>query len=456
MKFDNLIIGAGQAGPALANRLTAAGQTVALVERHLFGGTCVNTGCMPTKTLVASAAAAQAVRRAADYGVIVPGEFRVDPQAVARRQQAVSAKARQGVESWLRGMKGCTVVQGHARFKSPHAVQVGEQELQAERIFLNVGGRARIPALPGVEQIQVLTNSSMLALEVLPEHLVVVGGSYIGLEFAQIYRRFGCRVTVVEKGPRLVSREDPDVSEAVAEILQGEGVELRLHAECIHFARRGEHSVVGVACQSGEPEVIGSHVLLALGRQPNTDDLGLDQAGLKVDAHGYLVVDEELRTNQPHIWALGDCNGRGAFTHTAYNDFELLAANLLDQEQRRVSDRVLGYALYTDPPLARAGMTETEARQRGHRVRLATRPMSRVGRAVEKGDTRGFLKFVVDADSDLILGASLLGIGCDEVIHSVLQVMAARLPYTALQRTMPVHPTVSELLPTTLEGLSQA
>ncbi|ACL58577.1 FAD-containing oxidoreductase [Methylobacterium nodulans] len=452
-RFDAIIIGAGQAGPSLAGRLTAAGQEVALIERHLFGGTCVNTGCMPTKALVASAYAAHLARRAADFGIVVPGPVGIDPKAVAARQQAVSATARANVERWLRGMPGCTVITGHARFHGPHAVAVNGEVLEAARIFINVGGRARVPDLPGLDRVPFLTNTTMLQLDSLPEHLVVVGGSYIGLEFAQIYRRFGSAVTVVEQGPRLIGREDPDVSEAVADILLREGIQLRLNAACIRLSPRDGGIAVGVSCEDGPPEVVGSHVLLAVGRQPNTDDLGLEAAGIATDAQGSITVDDELQTNVPGIYALGDCNGRGAFTHTAYNDFEIVAANLLDGARRRVSERIPGYALYTDPPLGRVGLTEAQVRARGRPALIGTRPMTRVGRAVEKSETLGFMKVLVDAESRALLGAAILGTGGDEAVHGILDMMNAGAPAPMLQWAVPIHPTVSELIPTVLGGL---
>jgi pyruvate/2-oxoglutarate dehydrogenase complex dihydrolipoamide dehydrogenase (E3) component len=446
--YDAIIIGAGQAGPPLAGRLTASGMKVALIERHLFGGTCVNTGCTPTKTLVASAYAAHMARRAAEFGVTIGGPVSVDMAAVKARKDAVSGRSRGNVEAWLRGMAGCTVYQGHARFESARTVRVGDDVLTAERIFIDVGGRARIPDMPGIHDVPVLTNTSILDLYTLPRHLVVIGGSYIGLEFAQIYRRFGAEVTIVEQGPRLVQREDEDVSTAIHDILAAEGIAMRLDAKCISFRPHGAEIGVGVDCAAGEPEIVGSHVLLAVGRQPNTADLGLDIAGVVVDAHGYITVDDQCRTSVPGIWAMGDCNGRGAFTHTTYNDFEIVAANLLDNDPRRISDRITDYALYIDPPLGRVGMTEAEARRGGHNVRVGKRMMTRVGRAVEKGESLGFMKIVVDADSKAILGAAILGVGGDEAVNGVLDMMAVRAPYTALQRTVPIHPTVSELIPT--------
>lgn len=452
-RFDAIIIGAGQAGPPLAERLTKAGRSVALVERNRFGGTCVNTGCIPTKTLVASAYVAQLARRAAEYGVVLDGPVRVDMARVKARMDAVSGRSREGVEAWLRGMERCTVYQGHARFESPDTLRVGGERLTAPRIFVNVGGRAAVPDMPGVREVPFLTNSTILDLDTLPRHLVIVGGSYIGLEFAQMYRRFGSEVTVVEKGERLIGREDSDVSGTVKDILEKEGVTVRLSAECIRFAPHGDGVAVGVNCTAGEPEVIGSHVLLAVGRRPNTDDLGLDKAGVETDQRGYITVDDQLRTNVLGIWAMGDCNGRGAFTHTAYNEFEIVAANLLDGDSRSVGDRIQAYALYIDPPLGRAGMTDDAVRASGRRALIGMRPMTRVGRAVEKGETQGFMKIVVDADSREILGAAILGPGGDEAIHAILDMMYAKAPYPTLQHAMHIHPTVSELIPTLLGEL---
>src|SRR3954447_2851064 len=411
--FDAIVIGAGQAGPSLAGRLTAAGMKVALVERNLFGGTCVNTGCMPTKTLVASAYAAHLARRSTEYGVTIESPINIDMKRVKARADTVSTNARTSVEKWLRGMDGLTVMEGHARFEGPDAVQVGQSLLQAPRIFINVGGRASVPDMPGVGTVDYLTNTSILQLDTIPRHLVVVGGSYIGLEFAQMYRRFGATVTVIEKGPRLIAREDEEVSEGVREILTDEGIVVRTNATCIALKPHSNGVAVGIDCSFGEPVAVGSHVLLAVGRRPNTDDLGLDKAGVAVDARGYVVVDDSLATAVPGIWALGDCNGHGAFTHTAYNDYEIVAANLLDGDNRRVSDRIPGYALYIDPPLGRVGLSEAEARAKGYRVRIGQRPMTRVARAIEKGETQGFMKVVVDGDTDAILGAAILGVGGD-------------------------------------------
>ncbi|MGH8138214.1 MAG: FAD-containing oxidoreductase [Steroidobacteraceae bacterium] len=451
--FDAVIVGAGQAGPSLAGRLTGAGMKVALIERNLFGGTCVNTGCTPTKTLVASAYAAHMARRSADYGVVLGEAVRVDMKKVKTRQDTVVRGSRDGLEAWLMNMRDCTVYRGHARLESSREVRVGDELLTAERLFLNVGGRANVPDLPGVTQVRYLTNTGLLQLDVLPRHLIVIGGSYVGLEFAQIYRRFGAEVTVVEMADRLVQREDPEVSAAVGEILAAEGIQIRLGAECISFEAHGQDVCAHVACRVGEPEIVGSHVLLAVGRRPNTDDLGLKSAGIEIDKRGYIIVDDELRTSAQGVWALGDCNGRGAFTHTAYNDFEIVAGNLLDRENRRISDRIPAYALYTDPPLGRVGVTEGEARAAGKQVLIGRRPMKRVSRAIEKGETQGFMKIIVDAETRQILGAAILGTGGDEAIHGILDTMYARAPYTTLRRAVHIHPTVSELIPTMLGEL---
>jgi pyruvate/2-oxoglutarate dehydrogenase complex dihydrolipoamide dehydrogenase (E3) component len=451
--FDAIIIGAGQAGPSLAGRLTAAGMTVAIIERHLFGGTCVNTGCTPTKTLVASAKVAHQARRAAQFGVRLQGEVSVDMPSVKKRKDAVVAASRDGLEGWLRGMERCTVFSGHARFISPREVRIDDTEISASRMFINVGGRAAVPPMPGIDTVPYLTNTSILELESVPRHLLVVGGSYIGLEFAQMYRRFGSEVTVIEKGLRLIWREDTDVSTAIDSILTAEGVKIRTAAECMSFEKDGEQIIARIECTAGAPEVAGSHILLAVGRRPNTDDLGLDRAGVETDPHGYITVDERLQTNVPGIWALGDCNGRGAFTHTAYNDFEIVAANLLDGADRKVSDRIPCYALYIDPPLGRVGLTEAQARKSGRQIRIGSRPMTRVARAVEKGESKGFMKVVVDGDSKEILGAAILGVGGDEAVHALIDTMSAKAPYTKLRDTVHIHPTVAELIPTILGEL---
>ncbi|MCO5414672.1 FAD-containing oxidoreductase [Ralstonia mojiangensis] len=452
-RFDAIIIGTGQAGPPLAARLSGAGMKVAIIERGRFGGTCVNTGCIPTKAMVASAYAARMAQRAAEYGVVINGGVTVDMQRMKARKDEISGRSNHGVEQWVRGLEHCTVFQGHARFESAHTVRVGNELLEAEHIFVNVGGRALVPPMPGLDQVPFLTNSTMMDVDFLPEHLVVIGGSYVGLEFGQMFRRFGARVTIVEKGPRLIAREDEDVSQAVREILEAEGIDVQVNADCLNVRRDGANVVVGLDCGSGAREVSGSHLLMAVGRVPNTDDLGLDKAGVEIDKRGNIRVDEQLRTNVPGIWAMGDCNGRGAFTHTAYNDYEIVAANLLDDDPRKVSDRIQAYAMYIDPPLARVGMSLSEAKQSGRKLLVGNRPMTRVGRAVEKGESQGFMRVVVDAQTHEILGASILGVGGDEAVHSILDVMYAKAPYTTISRAMHIHPTVSELIPTLLQGM---
>jgi pyruvate/2-oxoglutarate dehydrogenase complex dihydrolipoamide dehydrogenase (E3) component len=450
---DVIVIGTGQSGPALARRLLAAGQRVAVIERKFFGGTCVNTGCTPTKTLVASAYAAYLARRAGEYGVTIGGPIRVDMQAVKARKDAVVAPSRRGVERSLKTVEGCTVYEGHARFVASKKVAVNGSVLDADRIFINVGGRASIPPIPGLDQVPYFTNSSMMNIDFLPSHLIILGGSYIGLEFAQVYRRFGSEITVIELAPRLIAREDEDVSRAVADFLQEEGIDVRVNSKVVGVDRQGNAIAVKVESAGKISQVVGTHVLVAVGRRPNTDDLGLDKAGIATDPRGYIQVDDQLRTNVPGIWAMGDCNGRGAFTHTSWNDFEIVAANLLDNDQRRVSDRITAYALYTDPPLGRVGMTEAEVRKTGKPALIATMAMEDVSRAFEKGETKGFMKILVDRDSKQILGASLLGLAGDEVIHCILDLMYAKAPYTVLQRAMHVHPTVSEFIPTMLGDL---
>jgi pyruvate/2-oxoglutarate dehydrogenase complex dihydrolipoamide dehydrogenase (E3) component len=432
----------------MAASLTGAGMKVAIIERNLFGGTCVNTGCIPTKALVASARAAYVAKRGADFGVMIGSPITVDMKKVKARKDAVVKRSNDGVTNWLKNMKNCTVYEGHARFGGPHTVSVNDQLLEGEKIYINVGTRAFVPS--GFEDVNYLTNSSMMEIDFLPEHLLVIGGSYIGLEFGQMYRRFGSKVTVVQRGPRLVEREDEDVSEAIKEILENEGIEVRLNAECVSGQRVGNKLVAKIDCDSGAREVTGSHILLAVGRRPNTDDLALDKAGIEVDERGYIKVDDQLRTNVPGVYALGDCNGKGAFTHTSYNDYEIAADNLLRNDSRRVSDRILAYNLYIDPPLGHVGMTEAEVRKSGRKALIGKRPMTRVGRAVEKGETQGFMKILVDAETKEILGAAILGIEGDEAIHSILDVMYAKAPYTVIQRAMHIHPTVTELIPTML------
>jgi pyruvate/2-oxoglutarate dehydrogenase complex dihydrolipoamide dehydrogenase (E3) component len=452
--YDALVVGMGQAGPSLAARLSAAGMKVGVVERNNFGGTCVNDGCTPTKAMVASAYAAHMARRASEYGVVMDGMPSVDMRRVKARKDEIVLNSRNGLENWIDGLKGTTVYRGHARFVGRNELRVGAETLKAERIFLNVGGRPLVPGMPGLQTVPYLTNMTMLDLDFVPPHLLVIGGSYVGLEFAQMFRRFGSRVTVVEMGPRLVGREDEDVSLEIQRILADEGLELRFNAQCISVQKESDGLSVGLECKEGRPSERGTHLLLAVGRVPNTNDLGLDLAGISTDKRGYIEVDEGLRTSNPHVWALGDCNGKGAFTHTAYNDYEIVADNLLSNAGRKHTDRMAAYALYTDPPLGRIGMSEAEIRSRGLKALVGKRPMTRVARAVEKGETRGFLKIHVEQGSQRILGAALLGTGADESVHALLEAVYSGMPYSEFQRHVRIHPTVSELLPTVMEHLS--
>ncbi|HRO58477.1 MAG TPA: FAD-containing oxidoreductase [Burkholderiaceae bacterium] len=450
--FDAIVIGAGQAGPPLCERLDQAGMKTVLIERHLLGGTCVNTGCIPTKALIASARAAQLARRGADFG-FDSGEVRVDMAAVKRRKDGIVRQSSEGVAKWIGRMSNVSLVHGHARFTAPRTVIVGERSFTADRVFLDVGSRAAVPDMPGVDTVPFLTNSTMMDVDFLPEHLVIVGGSYIGLEFAQMYRRFGSRVTVVERGERLISREDDEVSDEIRAILERDGIEVRTGADCIALGGSEGKIEVRVNCDNGAPVVHGTHLLLAAGRKPNTDDLGLDKAGVETDERGHIVVDDQCRSSADGVWAMGDANGRGAFTHTSYNDFEIVAANLFDDDPRSIADRIETYALFIDPPLARAGLTEKTASENGIRLLVGTMPMSRVGRARESSETQGFMKVLVDAQSNAIVGAALLGMNADEVVHSLLDVMYANAPYTTIRRAVHIHPTVSELLPTLLGQL---
>jgi pyruvate/2-oxoglutarate dehydrogenase complex dihydrolipoamide dehydrogenase (E3) component len=450
--YDAIVIGTGQSGPFLAMRLAQAGRKVAIIERHLFGGTCVNTGCIPTKTLVASARVAYMARRAAEFGVNT-GTVSVDMKKVKARKDEIQRPSQKGAESRLREQKNLDVYKGQAAFESSHVVTVGDDRLTAGKIFINVGGRAIVPQMPGLEQISYFNNSSIMDVDFLPEHLIVVGGSYIGLEFGQMYRRFGSKVTILQRDPRLVPREDDDISEAIRGIVEKEGITVRTNATCISFEKRGDRILAGVDCEENATPAEGTHVLLAVGRKPNTDDLRLDNAGIEFDEQGYIKIDDQLRTNVPGIWALGDCNGHGGFTHTSYNDFEIVAANLLDNDQRRLSDRIPAYNLYIDPPLGHVGMSETEVRKSGRKALIGRYEMSQVGRAKEKSETQGFMKVLVDAETKHILGATILGVGGDEIIHSIMDVMYAKAPYTVISRAMHIHPTVSELIPTMLQDL---
>ncbi len=451
--YDAIIIGTGQSGPSLARRLSDAGWRVAVIERKRFGGTCVNNGCIPTKSLIASAQVAHVARRAAEFGVVLGDGVKVDMKVVKARKDAIVRVSNEGVEESLRGLSNATVYVGHARFEDRNRIRVGDKVLAAGSIFINVGGRAEVPPIPGLEKVPYLTNSSMMEVDFLPEHLVILGGSYVGLEFGQMYRRFGSDVTIIQRDPQLIPREDEDIALAVREILQDEGVRILTSAEVHRIEQKDVGLSVLLKAVGEDIEVAGSHLLVAAGRRPNTDDLGLEAAGVAVDGRGYIEVDEKLRSSVPGIWAMGDCNGRGAFTHTSYNDFEILAGNLLDDDPRGLDDRIVTYGLFIDPPLGRAGMTEREIRRQGIPALVAKMPMEDVGRAYERSETKGFMKILVHEESKRILGAALLGIGGDEVVQGLLDIMYAKAPYTVIQRAMHIHPTVFEMIPGMFEEL---
>jgi pyruvate/2-oxoglutarate dehydrogenase complex dihydrolipoamide dehydrogenase (E3) component len=451
-RFDAIVIGTGQAGPALCARLDKEGLKTAVVERKLLGGTCVNNGCIPTKTLVASARAIHVAGRGADYGFSVD-QLRVDMGAVKKRKDGVVQHSVDGLTKWIAGMKHVELIRGHARFVAKKKIQVQGRELEADRIFLNVGGRALVPDLPGLGDVPYLTNATIMDLDAVPEHLLIIGGSYIGLEFAHAYRRFGAKVTVIEKAAKLLPREDDDVAAGIREILERDGVAIRTGAECMALEKKGGRIAVEMDCKGGDPLAEGSHLLVAVGRKPNTDDLGLEKTGVQLDERGYVKVDDQCRATEEGVWALGDCNGKGAFTHTSYNDYEIVAANLFDNDPRRISDRIQAYALFIDPPLGRVGMNEAEARKTGRKILSGKMQMARVGRAREAGETQGFMKVLVDAESRELLGAAILGLNGDEIVHSLLDVMYAKKPYTTVQRAVHIHPTVTELIPTLLGTL---
>ena len=452
--FDAIIIGTGQSGPALAGRMNQEGLSVAIIERHRVGGTCVNVGCTPTKTMVGSARVAALARRAREFGILIDGPVVADMKLIKERKDQVAGDSSRSVTRWLESMENVELIRGHARFVEPHAVAVNGDILHADKIIIDVGARPRTPDWSGLDEVPYFTSSSIMEVDQVPEHLIIIGGSYIGLEFAQIYRRFGSRVTVIEMHDRVIARDDEDVSAAVQEILKEEGVRFRMKAECIAIRAHPDGVAVQVSCEEDPADEMGTHLLIAVGREPNTDDLGLEKAGVRTNQYGYIEVDEYLRTNEAGIWAIGDVNGRGAFTHTSYNDYEIVAANLFDDDPRKVTDRILCFGLFIDPPLGRVGMTEREVRESGRKALMGKRMMTRVSRAREFGETRGFIKIIVDADTEEILGAAILGLNGDEAVHSLLDVMYAKKPYTVISRAVHIHPTVSELIPTVLQDLS--
>jgi pyruvate/2-oxoglutarate dehydrogenase complex dihydrolipoamide dehydrogenase (E3) component len=450
---DAIVVGAGQSGPSLAVRLAKAGRRVVLIEKARLGGTCVNNGCIPTKTLIASARAAHVARDAARFGVSA-GPVSVDLAAVKARKDAVVQQSRDSLAAWIAGTDNLELVLGEARFIGPRAVSAAGRVFEAPIVAINTGGHPVRPDWPDIDPRRLLTNIEIMELATLPRRLIVVGGSYIGLEFAQMYRRFGAEVVVLEAADRIIAREDDDVSAAVQAMLEAEGVEF--HCACRDIVGADHGSGVAVRWQSGGSAhvVEGDLVLASVGRRPNVAALDLATAGVALDPRGFIQVDGRLRTTADGVYALGDVNGRGAFTHTSYNDFEILAANLLDGEDRDIDHRLFGYALFTDPPLARVGMSDRDARQSGRPILRAELPMARVGRARERGETTGFLRVLVDAETEQFVGVTLFGIEADEIVHQFIQAMTAGQTYHALMRAVPVHPTVSELIPTLLAALA--
>ncbi len=446
--FDHLLIGTGQATGTFVGGMPS-NVRIGIVERSFIGGTCVNTGCTPTKTLVASARAAHQCRRAADYGVQT-GPVQVDFPAVWKRMDDLRTNNREGFAAWLQRLDHVSLIRGHARFASNHEVVVGDRRLTADHIYVHTGTRSRVPDIPGLDAVPWLDHARLLDLQELPGHLVIVGGSYVGLELGQAYRRFGAEVTVLERGDRLLSREDPEFCQELSSLMADEGIRVHTGAAVDRVARTPDG---GVRVHFGEASVVGTHLLLAVGRVPNTDDLGLEHTDVVRDDRGFVQVDEHCRTSVPGVYALGDVNGRGAFTHTSVNDAEIVLDLHHGGGQRKLSDRFLTYALFTDPPLARVGPNEAEARAAGHDVRVATRPMETINRAREMGETRGFVKLLVDGSTDLILGATLFGAGADEIVNMFTAFMVAGKPCREYRKAVFIHPTISELMPFILDGL---
>ncbi|GAC1605916.1 MAG: FAD-containing oxidoreductase [Ramlibacter sp.] len=446
LEFDSAVIGSGQAGPALAVELAKRGEKVALVEGALLGGSCVNWGCTPTKTLRKSARVAHLARNAAQFGVQV-GSVQVDFAAATQRMQQVVDNSRAELERWIDGVSGVSLLRGWGSFtgRGPDGrfeLLAGEQVLRAKKVYLNTGTRAFIPPIPGIDSVAALDNVSLLQLRSRPAHLVILGGSYIGLEMGQIFRRLGSQVTVIETAPRIIAREDPDVSGAVTAVLQDEDVTVLAGRP----VERVERTATGVAVQLPGQRVEGSHLLVATGRLPNTERLQLDSVGVQKDERGFVPTDGALQTNVPGVWALGDINKRGAFTHTSYQDFQIVLANLAGGS-RTADGRVATYAMYTDPPLGRVGLSAAEARQAGRPMLTVNWPMQRVSRAREESETAGLIKLLVDAGSERICGATVFGLNGDEVIQVISNFMATGASYRVLQEALPIHPTVSEFLP---------
>lgn len=443
MKYDAIVIGSGQAGNPLWDSLTDRGWRVALVERAHLGGTCINTGCTPTKTLVASAQIAHYARNASRWGVHT-GSVRVDLPRIVAKKDAVVQQFRGGKERKAESRKNLHLFRGHARFVDPHSVAVGEKVLEGDRIFINTGTRPDIPRIEGLDQVGYLTNGTIMELTTLPEHLLVLGGGYIGLEFAQIFRRFGSRVTIVHKDSQILNREDEDVAGTLRKALEAEGIRFVLEARTIRASRKNGQVSLNLDAPTGSETLSGTHLLVAAGRRPNTDDLALDRAGVEFDQRGYIKVNGRLETNVPGIWAMGDVKGGPAFTHISYDDYQIVYGNLLEGKTLTTAGRLVPYAVFTDPQLGRVGLTEKQARASGQKLKVGRIPMTWVARAIERDETAGLMKLVVDAATDRILGAAVLATEGGELVHILEALMLAQAPYTLLKGSIYIHPTLAE------------
>ncbi len=456
-RYDTIIIGTGQSGPPLARALAEKGQKVAIAEGHRIGGSCVNYGCIPTKTIIASARAAHMARRGADFGVKT-GPVEIDFARVMERKTERVHSAHSGLADWLRNTDDIDLYEVYAGFEGTeggfHRVRVGDEVIEAPHVYVNTGTRANIPPIPGLDTVDYMDNEKILALEALPEHLVIIGGSYIGLEMGQAFRRFGSKVTIIEASASIISREDEDIRQIIAEVLTDEGITLLTERKVTETSQAdsGQISITMEKPDGGREVVTGSHLLVAVGRLPNTPKLNLESVGVEMDKKEFIVVDDHLQTSVPGIWALGDVNGRGAFTHTSYQDYEIALDNI-NGGTRSLKERIMAYALYIDPPLGRVGMSEHEARESGRPVLMATKPMSSIGRALEQAETYGMIKLLVDAETEQFLGAAVLGYHGDDVIQIISYFMYTGASYKVMQNALPIHPTIGEFLPTILGEL---
>ena len=441
---DAIVIGSGQGGVPLATNLADQGWSVALIEKGEVGGSCINYGCTPTKTMISSARMAHYARVAPEFG-IHPGEIKVDMAAVVARKNEIVDSFRSGVLEQIDSSPNVTLYHGHGRFTAPHEVGINGETLKSDKIFINTGTRPLFPALPGLDQVEVLTNRNIMDLQELPAHLIALGGSYLGLEFGQMFRRLGSEVTVVEMSDRIAAREDAEISDSLREALEAEGMKFHLGSTATKVEKTADGLEVTVKKKDGTTERIeGTHLLMSIGQVPNSDDLGLDKAGIATDKNGYIQHNGKLETNIPGIWVLGDVKGGPAFTHVSYDDYLVIFDNLVNRKNRTIDNRVVPYALYTDPELGRFGLTEREARAKGYRLKIGSLPMSHIARAIERGETRGLMKIVINADNDRILGATILGADGGELVQTLMTLMRANAPYTLFENAMFIHPTLTE------------